>query len=65
MEQDLARQKEELSSIEKEIAELEATKKEVLQEVVDVIGAYQFGLSTISTLTDLSAAPDAIMPGNF
>jgi len=65
MEKDLLRQKEELSSIQKEIEELETTRKQVLQEVVDVIGAYQFGLSTISALTDLSAAPDAIMPGNF
>ena len=65
MEKDLLRQKEELNSIKKEIEELENTKKRVLQEVVDVIGAYQFGLSTISALTDLSAAPDAIMPGNF
>jgi hypothetical protein len=64
-EQDMLRQKEELSSITKEILELEDTKKQVLQEVVDVIASYQFGLSTIHALTDLSAAPDAIMPGNF
>jgi hypothetical protein len=65
IEQDMLRQKEELSSITKEILELEDTKKQVLQEVVDVIASYQFGLRTIHALTDLSAAPDAIMPGNF
>lgn len=65
MEQEFRRQKEELITIEKDIVAIENTKKLVLQEVVDVVGAYQYGLNKISTLTDLSAAPDAIMPGNF
>jgi hypothetical protein len=65
VEQEIRRQKEELITIEKDIVAIENTKKLVLQEVVDVVGAYQYGLNKISTLTDLSAAPDAIMPGNF
>lgn len=64
-EQEIQRQKEELVAIEKDLVALENTKQQILQEVVDVIGAYQYGLSKISALTDLSTAPDAIMPGNF
>jgi len=62
---EVLRRQEELNVIKKEIVALEHTKQQVLQEVVDVLGAYQYGLNKINALTDLSATPDAIMPGNF
>lgn len=62
---DLERCRETFRQQQAELQEMEETKKKMLQEVVDVWGAYRYGLTQIANLTDLSEAPDAIMPGNF
>lgn len=50
---------------QEELEKMENTRQKILQEVVEVWGAYRYGLTQIAGLTDLSEAPDAIMPGNF
>lgn len=61
---ELSRQQEDLIQMQQELDEQEATRRKIFQEVVDVTGSYRYGLAKISTLADLNAAPDAIMPGN-
>lgn len=63
--EDLRRYKEQLRQVETEIEQQQITRKIILQEMVDVWGVYRYGLAKIAALTDLSNAPDAVMPGNF
>ncbi len=62
---DIQRYQEDSERHTQALAGLEETKKEVLQEIVNVWGIYKYGLTKIAALADLSQAPDAIMPGNF
>lgn len=54
-----------LEKEKQDLKQIEDTRNEVLQEIVDVWGVYKYGLMQIGALADLSEAPDAIMPGNF
>ncbi|KAL3905712.1 MAG: hypothetical protein SGILL_009566, partial [Bacillariaceae sp.] len=41
---------------------IENAKKQVYKDQVEVWGVYKYGLQHVKELTDLSAAPDAILP---
>lgn len=62
---DLQRYHNDLEKQQEELKQIEDTRKDVLQEIVNVWGVYKYGLMKIGALTELSEAPDAIMPGNF
>jgi hypothetical protein len=54
--------------LERERAEtqaVETARQQLLREQVELWGVYHHGLTKIAGLTDLSDAPDAILPGNF
>ena len=55
----------EIHTNEKDLQTIEDKKQRLQKEVVDLWGAYRYGLTQIGSLTDLAHAPDAIMPGNF
>ena len=44
---------------------IESARKQVYKDQVEMWGVYKYGLQHVKELTDLSAAPDAILPGNF
>jgi len=62
---DLDRYKALLQAEDEQIQHIQATRKRIRQEQVDVWGLYKYGLTKIKNLSDLSKAPDAIMPGNL
>lgn len=62
---DIQRCQDDLQRQDHELSQMEDTKQQVLQEIIDVWGVYKYGLTKIAALTELSEAPDAIMPGNF
>mmetsp|Transcript_37153 Transcript_37153/g.90313 ORF Transcript_37153/g.90313 Transcript_37153/m.90313 type:complete len:203 (-) Transcript_37153:158-766(-) len=62
---DLDRYKELLKAEEEQIQHIEASRKRIRQEQVDLWGLYKYGLTKIKNLNDLSKAPDAVMPGNL
>ncbi|KAL3935998.1 MAG: hypothetical protein SGBAC_008597 [Bacillariaceae sp.] len=65
IESDLNRYKLLLQAEEEQIHHIQATRKRIRQEQVDVWGLYKHGLAKIKNLNDLSKAPDAIMSGNL
>lgn len=56
--------KEQRKLVERDTEELEAKKRTFFQKQSDLVGVYMYGLETISKLTDVREAPDAILPGN-
>ena len=50
--------------VEQDAQRLEDKRRAFFQKHSDFVGVYMHGLETISKLTDLRDAPDAILPGN-
>jgi predicted nucleic acid-binding Zn-ribbon protein len=48
-----------------DMAKIESARQRVYKDQVELWGVYKYGLQHVMALTDLSAAPDAILPGNF
>mmetsp|Transcript_14552 Transcript_14552/g.20559 ORF Transcript_14552/g.20559 Transcript_14552/m.20559 type:complete len:251 (+) Transcript_14552:166-918(+) len=60
--QQLQKEKEKL---QKDMEKIEQKRKDIFTKQHELWGVYKYGLQTISKLTDLQDAPDAILPGNF
>ena len=60
---------EQLEQQEKQLAidieKIQDAKQQVYKDQVEIWGVYKYGLQHVLALNDLSAAPDAILPGNF
>ena len=57
--------KQQIQQTKDDIQRINEKRKEFYKQQIELWNTYTYGLSTISKVSDLADAPDAILPGNF